>query len=247
MALDPATQEFLEKRNDFRDRLAAAILGEGLEEQIAEIKAKYEQECEDRCEDTEEDENPVTGETPEDATASPGEVFSAANEEAEEEAEETSTACETLSARCVTGRDGKDPCSGDYTPDVCALSLKNLNELVGIECFRDENGWPASAELESSILAGLNGEMTAAELIPLIRQMNVLESYRKMLLHKKQGSRQYFAAWCSVMKREADSQEELSLLMQGKKVGRGAVSTSVEDSADNGNSDTDSTTTIGLI
>ena len=100
-----------------------------------------------------------------------------------------------------------------------------LSVAARLECFRDAAGWPNADELYNVLINGLSGAedseaLTAAQQITLMRQVSVLESYRKMLLHKKQGMCQYLAALCNNMANEPNSLNTLRRLMLNEPVGR---------------------------
>ena len=99
-----------------------------------------------------------------------------------------------------------------------------IGDLPYFECLRDVNGWPNSAGLYETLWDALSKEDDANnvgdEQIRLMRQINVLESYRKMLLHKKQNVCHYLAAWCQALDKEPQSYDELQRLMLNQSIGQ---------------------------
>ena len=182
MPLHEDTLEFLEKRNAFRDELAAALRGETTEEEEQEDEAAKEENC------------------PEDEPAA-------------------GAACR------VPARDGT-PCN---QPELQCDILRRLDKIRPLECLRDEDGWPDSdglyERLKEATLNEDDPDNSAFAQIQLMRQANVLESYRKMLLHKKQRLCHYLAGWCECMKKEPQSQEELEKLMLYEPIGRTVAET----------------------
>ncbi len=109
--------------------------------------------------------------------------------------------------------------------------IKEIGAFPRFECLRDAAGWPNCdalyAVLEEALTNVASDNGSAAQQIQLMRQVNVLESYRKMLLHKKQTVGHYMAAWCACLDKEPQSLEELRQLMLNQAVGLTANSTVV--------------------
>ena len=118
----------------------------------------------------------------------------------------------------VPGRVG-----ADGKPDTSCNPFAAIAQIEAIECFRDATGWPNCDQLYQDLMESLRSENPAetAEIqIPLQLQVNVMESYRKMLLHKKQRLCHHLSAWCACLRREAQSQSELESLMLNRPIGR---------------------------
>lgn len=86
-----------------------------------------------------------------------------------------------------------------------------------------EELWPTCDDLYSQVLESFaNGD--AAKLTRLDqRQINIIESYRRMLLHKKQRRCQLLAAHVAQMRHEPQSQGEVERLLLNQQVGREVV------------------------
>lgn len=218
MPLHDDTLNFLEKRNEFRNQLAAALRGESTDEEQAEDDETQVEDC------------------PED---NPEAAAAAAEQEAEDEQQKAldfvigppdpnKAALGPAAAQeeeCdVEPREGT-PCN--EPGDGCNL-FRRLDKITPLECLRDPKGWPNSDALYERLKeATLNPEDPdnfGRAQIQLMRQVNVMESYRKMLLHKKQRLCHYVAAWCECMKNEPQSQEELEELMLHQPIGRTVTS-----------------------
>lgn len=133
-----------------------------------------------------------------------------------------------------------DDCTVEPREDragACAGLQERLAQVTPIEQQRAAGGWPDSEALYEDLLRVLDNqpidiggdEDVAASMelvIQLMRQANVLESYRKMLLHKKQRWCHFLSSWCECMKSEQQSQQELEQLMQNIPVGNQTTSTS---------------------
>lgn len=205
---------FLDKRNAFRDQLAAALRGEQSDEEQEENEDTQVEDC---PEDNPEAAAEAAAEQEEqerldliDAILGPPDpdnVFIGPPEPVEEECE-------------VPPREGT-PCN---QPDEACDILSRLDKIEPIECFRDPKGWPNTDGLYERISqATLNPDdpdNNGRALISLMRQANLAESYRKMLLHKKQRLCHYLASWCECMKREEQSQREIEQLLLFEPIGR---------------------------
>lgn len=137
---------------------------------------------------------------------------------------------------------GDDDCTVEPREDragACAGLQERLAQVTPIEQQRAAGGWPDSDSLYEDLLKVLDGqpieiggdEDVAASMelvIQLMRQANVLESYRKMLLHKKQRWCHFLSSWCECMKGEQASQDELEQLMQNIPVDNQTTSTSAD-------------------
>lgn len=133
----------------------------------------------------------------------------------------------------VTVNGAEDACDvpgrEEEEEDGCTELLKLLNDLTPIETFRDPAGWPNSDRLYDAVSEFVEktasrettrAEHTAENFGLLQRQVTVLESYRKMLLHKKQNSCHFLLSWCEVMKKEPQLLNELVAAIKGQPVGR---------------------------
>jgi hypothetical protein len=118
------------------------------------------------------------------------------------------------------------PVVGGCNPEVggCA-ELNNrfaaypLDE--GVENSTAENGWPASDGLYADVMTDLKDpKKFMSDIIPHERQINTLESYRRMLLHKKERKCHLIAAYSAYWAKEALSQQELEQLLLNKIVGQ---------------------------
>lgn len=116
--------------------------------------------------------------------------------------------CE-VTARAVDGSCG-EATDGGATPDLCALGEKAV--------------FPACDSLYETTLNALkiddDDNNVASAQIRLMRQINVIESYRKMFLHKCQTPKNLQLTWCEQLAAEGQSQEELSSLMLNQAIGR---------------------------
>lgn len=112
--------------------------------------------------------------------------------------------------------------------ESCTNVTDALAKVTKIESFRHANGWPDSGQLYADLINLLKSApdetATMEQVIEWQRQISVLESYRKMLLHKKQGACEYLTSWCRCMESEEQSQQELEALMLNRSVGLTAES-----------------------
>lgn len=114
----------------------------------------------------------------------------------------------------------------------CDELLRLLNALTPIETLRDPSGWPNADNLYAAVSEFVEStgqrqtllpEHTAANFAMLQRQVTLLESYRKMLLHKKQNACHFLLSWCEVMKSEPQLLNELVGALRGYPIGRYAA------------------------
>lgn len=111
--------------------------------------------------------------------------------------------------------------AGGGCPDLSA-SFENWPPSLSedIEQQSDENGWPNCEDLyEDNDATFKSQSRTMEENIAQQRQINTLESYRKMLLHKKQKRCELFASFGACLANESQSQSELEQLLLNKRVG----------------------------
>jgi hypothetical protein len=130
--------------------------------------------------------------------------------EAEEEAAEAEAPA--AAAGCVVEKGGCPDLNGQFTaypPDD------------DIEQETAEKGWPECDGLYGDTNSNLKkkDELVMPEVIVQERQINTLESYRRMLLHKKQRKCHLLAAYAEYWEAEGRSQSELEELMLNKRVG----------------------------
>lgn len=119
----------------------------------------------------------------------------------------------------------EDDPANEGRPTGCVEFYPQL--LSEIEQWTDANGWPKTDDLYvelNELLARAADEPedtdTMAAVIELQRQINLMESYRKMLLHKQQGSCAFISQWCG-QTRDARSalKTELEELLLNRRVG----------------------------
>ena len=112
-----------------------------------------------------------------------------------------------------------DICEPEPRGGVCEIGA-----FPRFECLRDAKGWPNTDALYETLYEAVSNasspDNSAASQIQLMRQVNLMESYRKMLLHKKQGVGQYMAAWCACLAKEPQSLEELRMLLLNQAIGQ---------------------------
>lgn len=218
MPLHPDAEAFLEERNAFRDELAAALADPGDTEEPAE-------DTTDSDTAAVEEDIATVGEQVENQGAADPEAPPKTNELTNEGGVEEAT-CELS---------GRDTTRGS----TCTSTQQRLAGVTPIESFRDPNGWPNSDQLYQDLLAlydragrgNASDTDTMEQAIQWQRQINVLESYRKMLLHKKQRWCHFLSSWCECMKNEAQSQEQFRALMENALVGIEASASSSDDDA----------------
>lgn len=217
-SLHPDTAAWLEARNAWRDALAAAVTGgggaggggEGAEEPADEqAEGAVDEAAEDAAD---------AADAAADAVAENGEPAGA------DEDPNTSQNTGTDADDCeVEGRDaGADP--GD---DECTNLVDRLAETDPLVCVgSDPNGWPNCdqlyAELNEMLKRAKSGPLptdTQTQLIRLQRQVNAMESYRKMLLHRKQKACHYLESWCQCLRDEGRLQAELQALLSYQPIG----------------------------
>lgn len=111
----------------------------------------------------------------------------------------------------------------------CAALNARFNEwppeaAQDVERQSDESGWPTANGLYQAIEEKLKagGTERMEEIIIRMLQANTLESYRKMLLHKKYRQSHHLVALTNSLTAEGQSQEELERLMLHQLVGREA-------------------------
>ncbi len=208
-SLHEDTKAWLEARNAWRDELAAAVTGGG-------DGGDDDQEAEDQTEE----------EAAEEEVADAADEAAAENGEQEEEEEDPNDSKNTGTEAddCeVPGREeGQDP--GD---EPCTNLADNLADVTPLVCIgSDPNGWPNCDQLYSDINAMLKRAKTGplptdtqAQLIRLQRQANAMESYRKMLLHRKQKACHYLESWCQCLREESRLQGELQSLLSFQPIG----------------------------
>lgn len=112
----------------------------------------------------------------------------------------------------------------ELTPGGCSslnAAFAELPSETDVEQEEDGNGWPNSDGLYSDVMTTLKSkdQMVMPDAIVQQRQINTLESYRRMLLHKKQRRCHLLAAFAKYWESETQSQTELQQLMLNQKVG----------------------------
>ena len=131
----------------------------------------------------------------------------------------------------------------DPTPDECGIYARDddpANEdrpagcleffpqiLSEIEQWTDANGWPTTDDLYvelNELLARAADQPsdtdTMAAVIELQRQINLMESYRKMLLHKQQTACAFISQWCGRIRGAGPLlKAELEELLLNRRVG----------------------------
>jgi len=214
MPLHEDTIAFLAKRNAFRNELAAALRGERTDDEKQEDE---DQQVDDCPEDNPEAAAEAAAEEEQGLIDQVIDFFFGPPDPDKEAPGPAAAAVEECK---VPPREGT-PCN---KPDAACDPLRRLDSVEPIECFRDENGWPNSDGLYERIReATVNADdedNNAFAQIQLMRQANVMESYRKMLLHKKQRLCHYMASWCECLKNEPQSQAEMEQLMLNEPIGR---------------------------
>jgi hypothetical protein len=201
MPLHADTIKFLEGRNKFRNELAAALTGKPQENADGS-----EQEPEPVV-------DPATADVISDSDGTDYEPIPPATEENPDPA---------AGSGCVL------PARGESDGEKkCTNVVVRLAEVTPITMLRDPKGWPNSDKLYEDHRLALDRMATGSQLsdddmtkiLIYQRQVNVMESYRKMLLHKKQQACHFLSSWCECMKSEPQSQAQLNALLLNDPVG----------------------------
>src|SRR6056297_2004471 len=133
-----------------------------------------------------------------------------------EEGEEDGVTAEPSADECGIYARDEDPANADRAP---ACADFHPAELSLIEEWRDANGWPSAdnlyADLNELLARAVDAPEdtdTMARVVELQRQINLLESYRKMLLHKQQGACAFIGRWCSQTRSSPALDDEIEAL-----------------------------------
>jgi len=201
MPLHADATKFLEKRKLFRDGLAAALKGTVPASATIKLNVNLVTVVGDH-----EEASPEEGEGGEEASPEEGE----GGEEASPEEDEDSCAV---------------PARVEAASGACSKVAEALANVTRIESFKEDDGWPSAKGLYSELIAMTKRAEkprptdTMEQVLQWQRQIDLLESYRKMLLHKKQGGCHFIKSWSESMKADKQSQVELAALLQNQLVG----------------------------
>lgn len=140
----------------------------------------------------------------------------AEEEEGEEEAEEAEEAQEEQAQE-------EEPSPGNQQASIfsCEVSHNDAFESVETNPFQSEveGGFPDSTAITKDVIDGVKDFKTAEELIPLQRQINALESFRKTTLNRKQRRVHLIRHSQENWSREGQYQSELQDALIGRQIG----------------------------
>jgi hypothetical protein len=93
-------------------------------------------------------------------------------------------------------------------------------EGVPAEGEQPAQAWPMSPTLYAALALAFTEQKAVSAIIPLQLQLNTLESYRRMLLHKKWRRCHHLVAMAENLRPEVQAEKELQELLLGQQIGQ---------------------------